>query len=489
MARTQTYQYDGFGNLTAKVLNGTTTAIAVNAATNQLTNAYYYANGNMTSGAGGSFSYDEANRLVAAQEPGGGSAYYAYNPSNKRVYQWSPSAEEFTFYGACGEKLGMYTGQQPSPCYYYGCISGFTPVSTSMWFAGRLLTDSGNPVVQGRLGTNRVNGARFMPYGDEITSTSNDREKFATYTRDSYTGLDYADQRMYASTYGRFTTPDLHAAGAATSGNASNPSDPGSWNLYAFGGGDPVNRLDPTGLDWIWIPDQGWCSSLDPDGGCYDPGGDSSYDCGIQANQFNPAAAAWCMSESAEAASLAVQEAALEAAAAAQQTSGPSCCISLDQRPVPNIKGTPGVHTYLTVTDSDWANDPNGVLIEGGPSGNPVFSSLVGYDTQAPGTGLGAGTPNASDPSLPSNIQIGGTYGGALACGAVQYLLNQVDSYDQGKLATYNFLAIPGTYNSNSFTYTLINDLNSVAFGSILSAFGSQVPGWAPGWGKSVPGL
>jgi hypothetical protein len=44
------------------------------------------------------------------------------------------------------------------------------------------------------------------PFGDEITSTSNDREKFATYTRDSYTGLDYADQRYFASTYGRYNT-------------------------------------------------------------------------------------------------------------------------------------------------------------------------------------------------------------------------------------------------------------------------------------------
>ena len=35
-AWTQTYQYDGFGNLTAKVLNGTSTPIAVNAANNGL---------------------------------------------------------------------------------------------------------------------------------------------------------------------------------------------------------------------------------------------------------------------------------------------------------------------------------------------------------------------------------------------------------------------------------------------------------------------
>jgi YD repeat-containing protein len=57
-AWTQTFQYDGFGNLTAKVLNGTTTPIPVNAATNQLSSAYYDANGNMTSGAGATLAYD-----------------------------------------------------------------------------------------------------------------------------------------------------------------------------------------------------------------------------------------------------------------------------------------------------------------------------------------------------------------------------------------------------------------------------------------------
>ena len=57
-------QYDGFGNLTAKVLNGATTSIPVNGATNQLSNAGYDANGNMTSGAGATLVYDEANRIV-----------------------------------------------------------------------------------------------------------------------------------------------------------------------------------------------------------------------------------------------------------------------------------------------------------------------------------------------------------------------------------------------------------------------------------------
>jgi RHS repeat-associated protein len=62
-----------------------------------------------------------------------------------------------------------------------------------------------------------------------------------TYNRDSFTGLDYADQRFYAASYGRFNTPDPYKA----SGSAG---DPNSWNRYAYVAGDPTNHTDRRGL-------------------------------------------------------------------------------------------------------------------------------------------------------------------------------------------------------------------------------------------------
>jgi len=66
-------------------------------------------------------------------------------------------------------------------------------------------------------------------------------EAFATYYEDWY-GQNYADQRYYNSIGGRFLTPDPGGARAA------DPTDPNSWNMYAYAGGDPVNFNDPTGL-------------------------------------------------------------------------------------------------------------------------------------------------------------------------------------------------------------------------------------------------
>lgn len=59
------------------------------------------------------------------------------------------------------------------------------------------------------------------------------------------TGIDYVDQRFYASTYGRFLTADPYAASAK---GANNPGNPGTWNRYSYVGDDPVNGRDPRGL-------------------------------------------------------------------------------------------------------------------------------------------------------------------------------------------------------------------------------------------------
>jgi RHS repeat-associated protein len=232
-AYTETFGHDGFGNLTSTVLNGTTTSIAVDATTNRLTSASYDANGNMTSGAGATLTYDVANRLVSAAETSGGIEYYGYAPDNKRVYRKLASGtEEVTLYGFGGEKLGTSTITS----------SYLTMGGTLVWFGGKLISDgTTTPMFQDRLGTNRASAARFYPYGEELTSTANDREKFGTYIRDGYTGLDYADQRFYASTYGRFTKPD-------PSGDSIERRDPSTWNRYAYTNGDPVNANDPNGL-------------------------------------------------------------------------------------------------------------------------------------------------------------------------------------------------------------------------------------------------
>jgi RHS repeat-associated protein len=157
-----------------------------------------------------------------------------------------------TLYGAYGERLATYGFLGPFDTGgSMGIVYSMTLLRANVWFNGRNIagnTTSGGfggapgdaTFYQDRVGTDRSGGARYRPYGEEITSTSNDRVKFGTYIRDSATGMDYADQRYYTSAYGRFSTPDP-LMGSAT------PRNPGSWNRYAYTAGDPINRTDPTG--------------------------------------------------------------------------------------------------------------------------------------------------------------------------------------------------------------------------------------------------
>src|SRR5665213_1215267 len=55
------------------------------------------------------------------------------------------------------------------------------------------------------------------------------------------TQLAKADQRYYASLYGRFNTPD-------PSMDNVDYQNPVSWNAYSYTNGDPINFNDPSGL-------------------------------------------------------------------------------------------------------------------------------------------------------------------------------------------------------------------------------------------------
>src|SRR5258706_11097921 len=91
-----------------------------------------------------------------------------------------------------------------------------------------------------RLGSARDQSG-YYPYGEEYPTTAQDRDKFATYYRDGTSLLDYARNRYYSSTLGRFTSADPYVSSTGL-------GDPGSWNRYSYVENDPINFTDPQGL-------------------------------------------------------------------------------------------------------------------------------------------------------------------------------------------------------------------------------------------------
>jgi RHS repeat-associated protein len=150
-----------------------------------------------------------------------------------------------------------------------------------VYFRGKLVRKESPPALQDgvwvdqrgvTMGTDRLGSVlywenmattSYYPYGEEETPTWNDKQKFATYTRDSATGMDYAQNRYYASQIGRFTTADPYRASAKR-------ASPQSWNRYVYVQGDPISANDPSGLDCDFVG-VGGLTIGDPGSACGGP--------------------------------------------------------------------------------------------------------------------------------------------------------------------------------------------------------------------------
>lgn len=77
--------------------------------------------------------------------------------------------------------------------------------------------------------------------------------KFTGKEGDSESGLDDTLFRQYSSSLGRWPSPD--PAGLA----ATDPTDPQSWNRYAYVRNNPITRVDPSGMIDC-NPDDPFCS-------------------------------------------------------------------------------------------------------------------------------------------------------------------------------------------------------------------------------------
>ena len=127
-------------------------------------------------------------------------------------------------------------------------------------------------------------------------------------------------------------------------------------------------------------------------------------------------------------------------------------------------------------------------MIEGGPDNKRPAGGRLASSIAPPGQGLASDRPPiASDPFNPngSNTQIGTSYTGADACSLADTLKSTAEKCNQNPVPYLAVPWLPGTYNSNSFTHTLLNDVG------LGNYFGGGVFGdyFFPGWTKRVPRL
>jgi RHS repeat-associated protein len=206
----QQYIYDGFGNMKQKIGHAAAQWTAFNNPLNSQTNG---GSGGVPGGDMDGWFYSGTN---------------GYAPDNKRIW----NIDKWHLWVG-NMRVGTYSVSYDQGTQQYSV----TPVKEDWYVAGRRVEPAD------RLGSNLAGGLRLLPYGEELQppAVAHGRTKFATYERDAATGMDYADQRWYWPGTGRFTTEDPYEA-------SGGPTEPNSWNRYAYVSGDPVNRNDPKGL-------------------------------------------------------------------------------------------------------------------------------------------------------------------------------------------------------------------------------------------------
>ncbi|MBI4910107.1 MAG: hypothetical protein HY820_41200 [Acidobacteria bacterium] len=214
------FTYDGFGNKSGQSVtkgSGPAMSVAVDA-NNRVVGHSYDGAGNTTAMPGiSSMVWDDWGRLKSATPDA-----YMYGPDDLRVYRNGT----IYFRGIDGQVVGAFTFD----------VNNFTLTTqtTTKYFDGKEVGRK-----EDRLGTVQ-NGSRFFPYGEEVPATTQDKRKFATYTRDSGTNLDYAMARYYSSSVGRFVSADR--------ARRKSVSDSATGNSYAYVHGDPINFIDRNGL-------------------------------------------------------------------------------------------------------------------------------------------------------------------------------------------------------------------------------------------------
>ncbi|MEK6301802.1 MAG: RHS repeat-associated core domain-containing protein [Acidobacteriota bacterium] len=220
-------------------------------------NFTYDAAGNVTNDGLHTYGYDAENRVVSVDS--GATAQYRYDHQNRRVTKIVGSS--WTHYVWQGSQVvsehDATTPYSTNPTYqaksarvdyiYSGARriqSRQRTSSTGPWTSRYFLSDRLSTRITLDTSGNVVGRQAHLPFGEDFgESGTQEKHHLTGYERDSESGTDYAVNRQYAQTIGRFNRTDPFDA-------SSRISNPQSLNRYSYTGNNPVNRTDRLGLDF-----------------------------------------------------------------------------------------------------------------------------------------------------------------------------------------------------------------------------------------------
>ncbi len=253
------YAYDEYGNASVSVnlgvpLNGLTPVKTGNnwfnnpysPANKQLLAESYDAAGNTTNVGSLQITYDaEAMQTQTYDSISHLQANYTYDANGQRVQKIFNGVTTLYVHDALGTLAAEYSTAAASTPACTTCYLSYDHLGSV-----RLITDQNASIVSRH---------DFQPFGEEIFAGTAGRsspfgnatgvhQQFTDQERDQENTppLDYFNARYFMGVLGSFTSPDPANAGA-------DPTNPQSWNAYAYVRGNPLNGVDPSGLNLLSV--------------------------------------------------------------------------------------------------------------------------------------------------------------------------------------------------------------------------------------------
>jgi RHS repeat-associated protein len=223
-------------------------------ASNQLTTCFGYdAAGNTTNNGSAAYTYDAENRITST-----GGMFYTYDGEGNRVRKCSASpcttGSTGTLYwrstgGETLDESDLSGNATEEYVFFNGQRIARRDISTNVlhYYFSDYVNSTG--VVENAAGTACEQDIDYYPYGgvenDYCVTPVPQNYKFTGKERDNESGLDDFDARYYASTMGRFMTPDWDVKPVTVP--YAKFGDPQTLNLYGYVENSPVDRMDPSG--------------------------------------------------------------------------------------------------------------------------------------------------------------------------------------------------------------------------------------------------